>query len=50
MGVSVVKSHAQGQNHIKIAGQLNSERRMTDSMTMTPSKDTGEESWGSANK
>lgn len=41
MGVSALRSHAQGQGHVKISGQLNSERRMTDFMRKT-STDTGE--------
>lgn len=35
MGVSALRSHAWRQGHVKISGQLNSERRMTDFMRKT---------------
>lgn len=38
MGVSALKRHAQGQGHIKTAGHLKTERRMTDFMRGTTNK------------
>lgn len=48
--VSALRSHARGQGHVKISGQLNSDRRMTDFMRKSPSTDTGEGSSCPTNK
>lgn len=50
MGISALKSHARGRGHVKVAGQLNSEIRITHFMIVTPSKDTGEGSSSPTNQ